>query len=154
MENTIGLDDVRVQLANLMQELRVRVQALQALAPSFDPDSLMWRPLALASSLFGTGESHLSPSDAARITRQGLVDDAWLADPTFWGTPVGQVMAYFGSDAVPEMVSRLCAARALGVTRTRVGQLILDGKLVAGPDGVTRESLAARMREMFALDLD
>lgn len=72
----------------------------------------------------------------------------------FWASSVGRLLAWVGSaaedDTAADPVPQAGAALALGVAKQRTSQMVTEGKLIRHPDGgVTRASLAARMREKW-----
>lgn len=112
-----------------------------------------WSTRDLAATLAGKGADRhtmIGPSAAAAIVLNGLLDPRDATDPAFWGTPLGRVVAYWGTGE-PATITRACAAAALGVTRQTVMNMLRDGRLSepvnAGTDDlVTTASLAHAMR--------
>lgn len=114
-----------------------------------------WGAVSLARMLAGRNQDQMGPSAAAKIVMDGLMDPRDATDPTFWGSPLGRAVAYWGTGE-PSTTTRACAASALGCTRQNVLLMLRDGRLSepvdAGTDDlVSTASLAHAMRSKYPL---
>ena len=138
---------IRADLENLVQALKDRLNELCS-------DTYTgWSAYELAEALAGRSTQHLQPQQAVRKVLAALVDNP--RSPNIWGTPLGRAVAYWGTGD-PDVVSRACAAAALGCTRQNVSLMIRDGRLSepanAGTnDLVSTASLAHAMRRKYPL---
>lgn len=65
----------------------------------------------------------------------------------WWSTPLGQAMAASVGHPLAEAVSYSVAGAMLGVSKTRIQQLVADGKLDRAPDGgITTVSIRQRLQ--------
>lgn len=79
-------------------------------------------------------------AEAARQIRRALISDAEAQTPYLWETPLGRVLASRG--AYPDAsMPRVIAQGILGVTKQRISQMVLEGLLVEGGQGVTAASV-------------
>jgi len=88
----------------------------------------------------------LAPDDTAHLAARNVIQDL-ISPPeaetiTFWGSPLGRVMAARGAYPTPVM-PRDIAGVILGVTKQRVSQMVADRLLEvgAGTSGVTAASV-------------
>ena len=91
-------------------------------------DVQMW-----AAQLLGPDED-LAVTVARRLLA-ALYPDGFDVPPSWWGTPLGQVVARRIGHPHADSVTRTVAGAMLGITRQAVQDLINRGKLARHPDG-------------------
>jgi len=113
--------------------------AVQAIRRQSAADVQMW-----AAQLLGPDED-LAVTVAHRLLA-ALYPDGFEVPPSWWRTPLGQVVARRLGHPHAASVSRTVAGAMLGITRQAVQDLLTRGKLARHPDGgVSVASVRARL---------
>lgn len=144
---------VESQIADLLDRLAWEAAAALGQDPYDDTlNRIPSRAAMYAAQLCGD-DPRLASAVAQDVSRwaRPTTDSDWL------GTPLGRaVAASFGADEDPAVeVTHAEAARLLGVSRGRIGQLVTARQLARGPRGsVLRSSVGQLMAERAVRDGD
>lgn len=152
MKKVIDEMAVRTQLVKMVESFGTRISYL--MRSPYKPEWL-WSGEELADALYGQSTQFVTPHMAASWITNGILDPCDWESPRFWGSPLGRMVAFWGTGE-PGTVRRGCAAAALDMTRQNVSLMLRDGRLSepvnAGTDDlVSTSSLAMAMRQRFSL---